>query len=67
MNTAIKASKRRRVRMGNCPYCGQVNRIDRKRKGEDIRLTPCVKCHYILADPEVVTWLEDPEAAKGGV
>lgn len=60
-------AKPRRVRVGTCPHCSLLTKIDRKSKDDPVGgLTVCRHCYCVFTSKQVATWLEEP-ASKGGV
>lgn len=60
-------AKLRRVRVGKCPCCRHLTKIDRKSKDDpEGGLTVCRNCYCVFPSKQVETWLQEPES-KGGV
>lgn len=61
----MMSAKNRRVRVGPCPHCNCLTKIDPKRKGEP-GITICRHCYVVFSSNAVPTFLEDRKATKGG-
>lgn len=48
------SKKPRRVRMVDCPYCGNTTPVDRAQKldGEWFKITTCQKCFHVINNNE---------------